>query len=142
MPSGLSLPDTTRTGARRWTDPSIARLLDQLWHGDATLGWEGDDRLGLFESDDGVHYELWRAAERGPDEMVAKAPKTRESLSTLIVRLVEHDTRKRSTDAIIEGVFAEQERTKQAEWDASVEEAVDTFYTAATRHARPSARSN
>lgn len=130
---GFVLPDHTRSGSRRWDDPSVRDLVHRLHYGDATLGWEGDDRLGLFESEGGG-WELWRFDEQGGDSIVCRG--TAGNPAMLISALVAHDTRKRSADAILEGL-AREENAREAEFEATVEQAVDDFMTAATVHKGP-----
>lgn len=143
MPSGFVLPDHTRSGARRWTDPVVADVVHRLHHGDPTLGWEGDDRLGLFEADPatGYSWELWRFDEQGGDSMVCRG-RAGAPLRGIIPALVAHDTRKAGLENL-EREVAKAERDAEARLDASLEQAVDDFFTAATVHkGQRSARTN
>lgn len=139
MPSGFVLPDHTRSGSRRWTDPAVADLVHRLHYGDATLGWEGDDRLGLFEAEGGG-WELWRFDENGGDSIVCRG--TAGNPAMLISALVAHDTRKAGIENL-EREVAKAEAEVDARFDAAVEQATDDFMVAATKFSGPApARAN
>lgn len=127
------LPESTRTGARRWRDPVIDELHQRLWYGDPTLGWEGDTGLALFEGKSGRTYELWRVDEQGRDHLVARGPKSRAMLFQLIPGLVENDTRRGSAERIERALEAEAKQRADAE-DERIGQAVDAYLTAATTH--------
>lgn len=87
-----------------------------IQRGDATLNWEGDDRLALYADIPGLRWVLVRLEHDGVYRMVASRRMTEvrgpELVVSLINRLVEHDVR-RGVDVHLK-VIAENEKVEAA----------------------------
>lgn len=98
-------------------DPAVQELVDKLHYGDPTLGWAGDERLGLYLTED-KRWELWRLGEDNQMHCVCRSRPGLALDNRLIMHLVAHDSRRR--DAVgVESVIKhntalEEQRTAEA----------------------------
>lgn len=83
----------TIDGRRIWLDPEVEDLVHRLHFGDATLGWEGDERLALYMSAD-KRWELWRLENDGEYRMVMRSKPNTKLDSRIIMHLVAHDVQR------------------------------------------------
>lgn len=95
--SGLTIP-TVQNGRGLWLDPEVQDIVDMLHNGVPTLGWEGDPALALYRTQDG-RWELWRLEDDGEMRMVCRSRPGMRLDQTLIMRLVEHDSRRKDVMA-------------------------------------------
>lgn len=112
--SALTLP-TVQNGRGLWLDPEVQSIVDMLHNGVPALGWEGDERLALYRTEDG-RWELWRLEDDGEMRCVCRSRPGMRLDETLIMRLVEHDSRKRDVmaDLIRDNDALEDRRQKEA----------------------------
>lgn len=106
--SGLTIP-TVQNGRGLWLDPEVQEIVDMLHNGVPTLGWEGDPALGLYRTEDG-RWELWRLEDDGEMRMVCRSRPGMRLDHTLIMRLVEHDNRRRN---VALATWAENDRLQE-----------------------------
>jgi hypothetical protein len=134
----FSLPTTTRGGSRRWLDPAIEDVARKIHEGDATVGWVGDPRLGLYLATDGPYagrWELVRWPEDGSPEQVVARARPGVDIRTLPAHLAFHDMRRKDAEKDMEEVFAKEERAAKHRDEEQMGEAIDTWLSRATRHA-------
>lgn len=132
----FSLPEHTRTGARRWLDPAIEEVSRILHEGDPTVGWSGDPRLGLYLATEGPYagcWELVRWPEDGSPELIVARSKPGVDIRTLPAHLAYHDMRRKGAEADLERDALVAEAAQKAREDTEVKVAVDDFLVHATR---------
>jgi hypothetical protein len=136
----FALPTTTRSGARRWLDPAVQDVARKIHDGDPTVGWSGDERLGLYLATEGPYagqWELVRFPEDGSPEMIVARAKPGVDIRTLPAHLAYHDMRRKGAVEDIERDAMVAEAAHKAMEKQQVGEAVDTWLSRATRHAGP-----
>lgn len=116
MASILTLP-SHHAGRPVMLDPAVQDMVDLLHNGYPPLGWEGDERLGLYHTADG-RWELDRLGEDGVMRTVCRSKSGQKLDLGLIRMLVQHDAR-RGYDAAEEVIRHNDDltdrRTKEAE---------------------------
>jgi hypothetical protein len=111
LPNGMSL----------MVDPDF---YDRLHYGDATVGWTGDERLGVYHENGRI--ELWRHCEDGEMRLIVRSRPGMDRLDASILKfLAEHDSQSRrgynaADEIVAAAVKAEYERAKK-EADRSAE---------------------
>lgn len=77
-------------------------FVKRLHEGDASIGWLGDERLGVYFADDRI--ELWRHCEDGEMRLILRSRAGHRTLNTDTLRvLAAHDSRRRGGfDAVAE----------------------------------------
>jgi hypothetical protein len=136
----FTLPETTRWGARRFIDPAIHEVLNKVQYGDASVGWEGDERLGFYLDTDGPYAGRWalvRFPEDGSPERIIARAKPGVDIRTLPAHLAYHDTRRKGAVEELEREAAKAEAASKHQENEQIGEAVDTWLSRATRHAGP-----
>jgi hypothetical protein len=83
----------TLDGRGIWLAPEVQGFLDRLQNGDSTIGWEGDPRLALYRTQD-RRWEIWRQEHDGEPRLVCRSRPGLALDNRLIMRLMEHDTRR------------------------------------------------
>lgn len=91
--SNLTLPSRNNMGAPLLLDPEVQEMVDVLHNGYPPLGWEGDERLGLYHTEEG-RWELDRLCEDGVLRTVCRSAVGQRLDMRLILMLVEHDARR------------------------------------------------
>lgn len=87
----IQLPELLPDGTTLLRDADFDR---RLHDGDASLGWNGDPRLGVYLADDRV--ELRRLCEDGELRLIMRSKPGHRSLDTAALRfLAEHDSQSR-----------------------------------------------
>jgi len=87
----ITLPELLPDGTTLLKDADFDR---RLHYGDASLGWVGDERLGVYLADDRV--ELRRLCEDGELRLIMRSKPGHRSLDTDTLRfLAEHDSQSR-----------------------------------------------
>lgn len=87
---------------------------DRLHYGDASLGWVGDERLGVYHEHGRI--EIWRHCEDGEMRLIVRSKPGMDRLDAGVLKfLAEHDSRSRRgynpVDEVVEAaVKAERER--------------------------------
>lgn len=123
------VPETMKRGKGRiWKDPAVLDIVKRMHEGDATLGWSGDKRLGLYIITEGPLAGGWavvRHAENG-EEYTILVGKPGASLIGLIPKLAEGDQRRRLALDINKMLDAE-DRKKAAQDQEQLDVAVDEF---------------
>lgn len=119
MAHGLLLPATNHKGASIMLDPEVQDIVDKLHYGCPTLGWEGDERLALYRTADGA-WELDRLGEDGVMYTVCRSRPGVTLDNRLIMRLVEHDSRRRDAEGI-ESVIKHNEALEEKRTAEAVE---------------------
>lgn len=133
------LPSTTQHGSRQWLDPEVEEVVRILHHGDPTVGWSGDERLGLYLATDGPYagqWELIRFPEDGSREHIVARSQPGVDLRTLPAHLAYHDMRRRNA-VNLENEIAKAERAVAAKEKADLGVAVDTWLSRATKRTGP-----
>jgi hypothetical protein len=136
----FALPQYTRAGARRWFEPAVEEVARLIREGDPTVGWVGDDRLGLYLCTDGPYagsWELVRWPEDGSPEHIVARSKPGVDIRTLPAHLAYHDMRRKGAEEDLERDALVAEAAQKAKQDADVKVAVDDFLVSATRRSRP-----
>jgi len=133
MVQGIVLPELLPDGTSLLKDADFDR---RLHYGDASIGWVGDERLGVYLEDDRVC--LMRLCEDGELRLIMRSKPGHRRLDTAALRfLAEHDTRSRraySAQEIIDHnrkLLADRERAAQ---DAR-EDAADRLHWALRKDA-------
>jgi hypothetical protein len=118
--SRFVLPETALKGkARIWTDPVVADITRRMHEGDATLGWEGDERLGLYITED----NRWLVVRH---EYTIVRSKPGASLIGLIPALAEGDQRRRNATSIV-AAFDAADRESESQERQKIAEAAEAF---------------
>jgi hypothetical protein len=136
----FALPQYTRAGARRWFEPAVEEVARLIREGDPTVGWVGDDRLGLYLCTDGPYagsWELVRWPEDGSPEHIVARSKPGVDIRTLPAHLAYHDMRRKGAEEDLERDALVAEAAQKAQQAADVTVAVDDFLVSATRRSRP-----
>lgn len=132
----FELPTTAHAGRLRLIDdPVVQATAAALHHGDPTVGWAGDERLGLYFNVISKMWEVVRWGEDGVPYLICRS-NPGASLLHLPRFLAEHDTRSRTAYDPIEEI-AEAERSKAARDQHQLADAIDSFYVKATTHTGP-----
>lgn len=111
LPNGMSL----------LVDPDF---YDRLHYGDPTLGWVGDERLGVYHENGRI--ELWRHCEDGEMRLIVRSKPGMDRLDAGLIKfLAEHDSQSRRAynpvDEVVEAavraeqIRADKEADRQAE---------------------------
>jgi hypothetical protein len=120
--SGLTLPSTSG-GATVLLDPAVQEMVERIQKGYAPLGWEGDERLGLYIGEHGG-WELHRLGEDHVMRIVCRSKPGTVLDNRVIEMLVKHDAR-RGHDAAEEVIRHNEELTERR-----TNEAVDALMPA------------
>jgi hypothetical protein len=120
----IQLPVLLNDGSTLLVDADFDRRLRE---GDATVGWTGDERLGVYYADGRV--EIRRLCEDGELRTVMRSRPGRKILDTQALRfLAEHDSQSRRAydvradmDAHNDQVRRDAERRRQAATEAFAE---------------------
>ena len=85
----LQQPQYFRNGTQTWIDSD---LMDKIWNGDPTVGWEGDPNMFLFYDNKDHRVYLTGLDDHGEQYIVMRS-KPDVSLDTMQIcrMLVEHD---------------------------------------------------
>lgn len=92
-------------------------FVTRLHEGDASIGWLGDERLGVYLADDRI--EIWRHCEDGEPRLILRSRPGHRMLNTDTLRvLAAHDSRRRGGfDAVAEvnrhNAAVEQDRERR-----------------------------
>ena len=120
----LTLPQILPDGSTLYQD---ADFLRRLHEGDATLGWTGDPRLGVYWADNCL--EIRRLLDDGTMTTIMRAkPHVRVLNSATLKFLAEHDSQSRRAFNVVEEINrhnAQVERDKERTRQAKVEDAAD-----------------
>lgn len=100
---------------------------DKLHYGDATLGWVGDERLGVYHEHGRI--EIWRHCEDGEMRLIVRSKPGMDRLDAGLLRfLAEHDSRSRRgynpVDEIVEAAV-KAEKAREAKEAERTEEMAD-----------------
>jgi hypothetical protein len=102
----IDLPVLLNDGSTLLMDHDFAARLRE---GDASVGWVGDDRLGVYFADG--RLEIRRLDESGELVVVMRSKPGVRMLGTETLRvLAEHDSRSRRQYNVVEDVIAHNER--------------------------------
>lgn len=113
-----------------------------LQEGAPDLGWEGDQRLVVYLCKPTQQFVLWRLEHDGEYRPCAVLPPNAsmspQNINALIVRLIEHDTR-RGYDAYTDVTDQQEKAAKAAEQDrrAAVEQFADKLHYGLSRSHLP-----
>lgn len=104
----------------------------RLHHGDATVGWIGDERMGLYAADGRI--ELRRLCEDGELRVICRSkPGVRFVGTELLRALAEHDSRSRRKYDAHEDIVAHNTailKGREEARQAAVEQAADKLHFA------------
>lgn len=119
----LSLPTLLNDGSVLMVEHDFMTRLHQ---GDPTIGWLGDERLGVYATPTGV--EIKRLCEDGELRVIMRSTKDRPVLGTDTLRfLAAHDSRGAGHD-VVERMFAQNARVdaeRAAKFKEFCDEAAD-----------------
>lgn len=109
-----------------------ADFYDRLHNGDASVGWTGDERLGVYHEHGRI--EIWRHCEDGVPRLIVRSRPGMDKLDAGLLRfLAEHDSQSRraydvkgETDALNAAIQKEIDRKKKE----AADEAADRVYSA------------
>jgi hypothetical protein len=142
MSTRFVLPEMASRGrARLWRDPTVEDIVRRMHEGDATLGWSGDERLGLYFGTKEPNIGRWlviRFDEQGDEHIVCRS-KPGAWLGGLIPFLAENDQRRRNALDIVELLDREDRERDRARNEAE-RAAADHFASQATRRRAPLGR--
>lgn len=116
--SSLQLP-THHGPATLWIDGDVAELVKAMHEGDPTLGWEGDERLGIYRNDKG-QWEIGRLGEDGQMYLILRSRPGAVLDRSVLVRLAEADQRRRNATTL-EDIMDENDRLMAAREQHTVE---------------------
>jgi hypothetical protein len=110
-------------------------LMRRLHYGDATYGWVGDERLGVYHANGRI--EIWRHCEDGEPRLICRSKPGLSVLDGGLIRfLAEHDSRSRrayDAKADMDAHNARLQAEREAELAEACEEHADHFHWALMR---------
>lgn len=117
-------------GCRFVADDEVRQLPRRVKDGDATLGWEGDDRLRVFVNERTAEFEAWAPLEDRSDFYLAARSSTPEGL---VRQLARNDNRRH--DRLSEIVKANERAAASAkrDYDDAFDDAADKLQFALRR---------
>lgn len=140
--SRFVLPEMASKGrARIWRDPTVESIVKRMHEGDPTLGWSGDERLGLYYGVKEPNIGRWlviRFDEEGNEHIVCRS-NPGASLIGLIPFLAENDQRRRNATDIIE-LMDREDAARAAAGQRAEQAAIEHFASQATRRRAPLGR--
>lgn len=97
---------------------------DRLHYGDPTLGWVGDERLGVYHENGRI--ELWRHCEDGEMRLIVRSKPGMDRLDAGLLKfLAEHDSQSRRAynpvDEIVEAAVKAEKAREAKEADKQAE---------------------
>lgn len=132
----LTTPTFLPNGQSLWVDHDFYR---RLHYGDASIGWNGDLRLGVYHSGD--RLEIWRDCEDGEMRLVMRSRPGHKSLDTAaLVFLAAHDSQRRGGFDVKEHVDSHNaaiKRDRERHLEDKTDAAIDKLHWALLRDAAP-----
>lgn len=123
--SSLSHPEWVN-GRRLWLDATMRDLIHKLHHGDPVIGWEGDERLGVYWDEPNERWEIWRLEDDGQYRLVCRSPRRSVFDERVLWDLCRWDRQRRRTSLADETIEHNQrlKRERTAETDLYMTEEV------------------
>jgi len=105
-------------------EPEVQDIIDRLHYGDPTLGWEGDERLALYRTED-HRWLLVRFEEDGSESIVCRSGPDTPLDRSLIIRLIQHDARRgQDGEAVLARVLDHNDRLEEERTQTLVDDLV------------------
>lgn len=101
--AGLVHPEWV-DGRKLWIAPEVQEVIDWMHYGYAPLGWEGDPALALYLGE--KNEWVVNRYEKGEYHTVCKSKPGVELNLSLIMGLVDMDTRRKSAEKILDQINA------------------------------------
>ncbi len=100
-----------------WLDSGIRDLVHKMHYGDPVIGWEGDPRLAIYlDQDRTTGEDVWTVERLESDGVYRTVCRSRPGLALderLLLRLMEHDTRRGFDPASLEAFTPQEGNTER-----------------------------